>query len=96
MNKYLVTYKIEGMLCEPHIEYVNKIFDTMDMDDCYDIQIVRLRLLKTPTEEDIRNGNDLPECEFWGSWHDMKDPLKMIITDVKTREVYDTGYGTDH
>lgn len=42
MNKYLVTYIIEGEICEPVIETAIQIFNKMDMDDCYDIEILDL------------------------------------------------------
>lgn len=86
-HKYLVVYRIEGKLTEPVIETAREIFNKMDMDDCYDIEIVKIHLLE---------GDTMSECWFRGTWHNPKEPLKMKIVDLKTHEVYDVGYGTDH
>lgn len=99
MNKYLVTYEIEGEICEPVIETAPQIFDKMDLDDCYDIHIVDLRWLKR-----YKNFNEMrmvasiyPSCEFHGTWHNGKDPLRMEIREkFGDMEVLDVGYGSDH
>ena len=88
MNRYLVEYKIEGEYGEPHIVYATKIFDTMDMDDCYDIKIVYLYLLTEDGREPI-------PCNFFGTWHNFHDPLRMEIR-TEDGEVVSVGYGTDH
>ena len=86
-NKYLVIYEMDGEIAEPVIETAVKIFDKMDMDDCYDIQIMRLVLI---------DGIKFHYCSFFNTWHDPKDPLRMEIKNMVTNEVYDIGYGTDH
>lgn len=101
MNKYLVTYEIEGEICEPKIETATEIFNKMDMDDCYDISILDLRLLQKP-----ENRFDVyyPACQFFGTWSCKNpetgkiDPLRMEIRKkfLDTDIVYDVGYGTDH
>lgn len=84
MNEYLVLYRSEG-----ETYYVkstaDKIFDKMDMDDCYDIHLEKLWILKP---------DGLKRCHFYGTWHDGNDPLRMEIRYGK--KVLDVGYGTDH
>ena len=95
MNKYLVIYEIDGELSEPSIETASDIFGKMDMSDCYDITIVKIWLIKKI---------NLIACQFYGTWHNPKEPLRMEIRpfiptipkqpeDIKP---YDIGYGTDH
>ena len=93
MNKYLVIYKDnDGELLEPVIQTACQIFDMMDMSDCHGITIERIFLL---------DGSKVVECRFWGTWHDPKEPLKMVIEPMisatsEQMEPYDVGYGTDH
>lgn len=87
MNKYLVIYQDDDELMDPLIHTAAKIFDRMDMSDCYHIRILRLVLIK---------GTKLIHCRFLNTWHNPKDPLRMEIRDMITDEVYDVGYGTDH
>ncbi len=106
MNKYLVTYEIEGEVCEPVIETAMQIFNKMGMDDCYDISILSLRLLVPyKNRKDFYENHGLyPACEFYGTWccKDPQtgriDPLRMEIRRkfVDKEIVYDVGYGTDH
>lgn len=103
MNKYLVTYEVEGKLCEPVIETATQIFNKMDMDDCYDIKIIDLKWLKK-----YDNINDFrffgyPQCHFSGTWCCKNpstgriDPLRMEINVITGHcETLDVGYGTDH
>jgi hypothetical protein len=88
MNKYLVIYEIEGKICEPEISTAAGVFNKMAFDDCYDISIKRLVLI-TPEAK-------LIGCVFRGAWHDFKAPLKMVIENMITGEVYDVGYAPDH
>lgn len=89
VNKYLVIYEIEGEICEPAIETATQIFDKMDLSDCYDITIKRIFLI---------DGSKVGECRFRGTWHDPKEPLKMVIEAMYPAPPlpYDIGYGTDH
>lgn len=90
MNKYLVIYKDnDGALLEPVIQTARQIFDMMDMSDCHGITIERVFLL---------DGSKVEECRFCGTWHDPKEPLKMVIEAMYPAPPlpYDIGYGTDH
>lgn len=93
MNKYLVIYKdADGELMEPVIQTARQIFNTMDMSDCHGETIKRILLL---------DGSKVVECRFWGTWHDPKEPLKMMIEAMipgtpEQMQPYDIGYGTDH
>ena len=90
MNKYLVIGKIEGEDMEPVIKTAPEIFDMMDLDDCYDIQI---DLHKVDTR--------IEHCTFLGSWCCTNpytgkiDRLRMEIR-AENGTVLDVGYGTDH
>ena len=85
--KYAVLYYIEGKWLVS-VENANEIFSRMDMDDCYDISIIDIRLLD---EERF-----CEPCKFFGSWHNPDDPLRMEIRSLKTGKVVEAGYGTDH
>ncbi|MBO5869650.1 MAG: hypothetical protein J6P84_03620, partial [Alphaproteobacteria bacterium] len=85
---YLVTYTIEGETTTPAICTAREIFDKMDLDDCYSIDIKNLYLIKN-------NGTPL-KVQFSGTWHDHTDPLKMCITSMNGKRIFDYGYGTDH
>ena len=93
MNKYLVIYKDnDGELMEPVIQTARQIFNTMDMSDCHGETIERMLLL---------DGSKVVDCEFRGTWHDPKEPLKMTIefmypTTPEQWKPLDIGYGTDH
>lgn len=87
-NKYLVTFEIEGELSNAVILSPRQIFDKMDLDDCYDISVVSIYLIK-------KNGAPV-KCVFHGTRHDLSDPLKMSITSSSGKKIYDYGYGTDH
>ena len=89
MKKFLVVYEIDGEETEPKIETDLRIFDVMDMDDCYDISIKYLYYLK-------ENPFELIRCIFRGSWHDGHAPLKMAIVSETDNEIISIGYGTDH
>jgi len=95
MNKYLVTYEIEGEILEPAIETAVQIFNKMAMDDCYDIHILDLKLLQKPEN---RANVFYPTCQFYGTWHNPKDSLRMEIRRkfIDTDVVYDVGYAPDH
>lgn len=95
-HKYLVTYESEGDVCEPAIKTAIEIFHDMEFDDCFDIKIIDLRLLR-PT------GNDpYPECEYHGTWcnYDPEtgkiDPLRVEIRMKNGNEVLDVGYQPEH
>ena len=64
-----------------------EIFSMMDMSDCYDIEIDVFLIRKF--------GEPPQRCRFRRTWHDTKDPLKMVICD-EDGTVLDIGYGTDH
>lgn len=85
--RFAVLYYIEGQWCVK-IESAREIFNTMDLDDCYDISINDIRMLD---EEEF-----CEPCEFYGSWHDPSDPLRMEIRRKRDGEVVAVGYGTDH
>lgn len=86
-NKYLVLSQIEGEDADPEIMTADKIFDMMDLRDCYDIKIDLYKINKP--------GNGVTPCVFKGTWHDGHDPLKMVIETEDGKEL-DVGYGTDH
>lgn len=99
MNKYLVTYAIEGEPLSPKIETSAEIFRKMEMDDCYDIRIVNILWLKKYNAvSEFEKATDVyPVCRFYGTWHDSKDPLRMEIRLLSgTREVLSVGYATEH
>lgn len=85
-NQYLIIYEVEGKT-DPRIQTGREIFNTMDMSDCYDIEVARLWMI---------SGKCLTECRFRGTWHDPKENLKMQIENIITGEVYDVGYASDH
>lgn len=89
MKKYLVVYEVDDEELTPIIETDCAIFNKMDMGDCYPIRILHLYYLKEKPFE-------LIPCDFYGAWHDFKDPLKMEIVGSETEEVYSVGHGTDH
>ena len=62
-----------------------EIFNIMDMSDCTGISVTVWKLVEEP----------IP-CIFNGTWHDASDPLKMVIRNAETNEIYAVGYGTDH
>ena len=62
-----------------------EIFAIMDMSDCTGISVTVWKLEEEPVP-----------CVFNGVWHDASDPLKMVIRNAKTDEIYSVGYGTDH
>ena len=98
-NKYLVTYLIEGEICEPKIETASQIFNKMAMDDCYDIHIISLNWLKPYSDvKEYRLAADpYPTCKFCGTWHDPDDSLKMKIERMfGDMAVLDVGYAPDH
>lgn len=94
-HKYIVVYKIEGELCDPVIKTAKEIFETMDLRDCYNIEISDLKLFK------YVNGV-YPNCEFYPTWccYDPEtgklDRLRMEIRNSESNEILDVGYGTDH
>ena len=86
MNQYLVEEVIESETFF-RIMKPREIFNTMDMADCYDIGVRPYLLVP---------GMIPVPCVFKGTWHDGKDPLKMVIVNGITGEVLDVGYGTNH
>lgn len=84
---YLVTYEIEGKIFH-NFESEKEIFSKMDMDDCYDITIKNILLCE--------EGKLPVSCQFFGTWHNIKDPLRMEVRNLITNELYSIGYGTDH
>ena len=105
MNKYLVTYIIEGKICEPVIETAIQIFNKMDMDDCYDIDILDLEWIKPweNVDEWKHSPHPRPKCYFEGTWSccnpetNRIDPLRMEIRMMFGEGLLlDVGYGTDH
>ena len=85
-NKYFVIYDIEGETV-PKTETAREIFSRMEFDDCYDISIKGLWLVKEET---------IIPAKFCNVWHNPKDPLCVKIKDLKTDEVYDVGYQPEH
>lgn len=87
MRKFAVKYEMEDDVFAT-IETARQIFDKMDMDDCYNIHILDIRIF------------DVDEfcepCVFYGSWHNFDDPLRMEIRRKRDNEVVAIGYGTDH
>lgn len=99
MNKYLVTYEIDGEVCEPVIETAAQIFDKMGMDDCYDIRIRNLLWLKKySSPEEIKTEIAIyPPCFFKGTWHNTSTPLLMeIVMMFDERRVLDSALAPDH
>ena len=84
--KFLVYYEIEGEVKEPVIETAVQIFNTMDMDDCYDIHINRIYLLTNKTAP--------IKCKFFGAW--TYDRNWMKIQNAKTEKIYAEMKGSDH
>ena len=70
------------------METASEIFNKMDMDDCCPIRIAEI-IVADPYDFGER-------CEFLWTWHDSKDPLKMVIRNYETELIYAIGYGTDH
>ena len=87
MKNYLVTYEMEGEVFH-RFETENTIFDRMDMSDCYDIDIKNILLCE--------EGKLQIACQFFGTWHNGDDPLRMEIRTLGNGEVVSVGYGTDH
>ena len=105
MNKYLVTYEIEGEMQEPVIETAMEIFKRMEFDDCYDIKIRGLSWLKPyNTYNEYRMEFDpYPTCEYRGVWCNTNpdtgktDPLRVEIRmKFGTMETLDVGYMEEH
>lgn len=90
MNKYLVYFYDADTEedQEPRIMNAAEIFNFMDMDDCHWVRIAQIYLL--------RKGRSPSPCKFAGTWHDLKDPLKMEIVSRTGKTIYDRGWGTDH
>ena len=85
-HTYIVHINCEGML-GVRVMTALEIFDMMDMDDCYDINI-DIYEFTTFGEAPVRR------C-FRGTWSCLDDPLRMEITD-ESGNVINAGYGTDH
>lgn len=86
-DKFLVIYEYDRYeYSKPEITTAGHIFNTMDMSDCYDIDIAALYAI---------NGKDLIACQFLGT-HCLPEQLRMEIRTVDTDEVVAVGYGTDH
>lgn len=87
MKQYLVTYEMEGKIFHS-FESEREIFDRMSMDDCYDITIRNILLCEE---------GKLPiACEFFGTWHNGNEPLRMEICGLGNGNVYSVGYAPDH
>ena len=85
-RKYIVHEKCDdGMLVT--IKSAREIFDMMDMADCYPIEIELWELTEF--------GEAPVHRRFRGTWHNLKDPLLMAITD-DDGNVLATGHGSDH
>lgn len=104
-HKYLVTYEIEGELCEPVIETAREIFRKMEFDDCYDIKIRVLKWLKPyKTYDEYRlEWRPYPSCEYRGRWCNEDpetgkiDPLRVEIRmKFGNMETLDFGYMHEH
>lgn len=104
MNKYLVTYEIEGELYH-HIETAHEIFSRMEFSDCYDIEIISISWLKpyNSAKEFRLATNPYPSCKFSGLWCNYNpttgklDPLRMEIRQkFGDMEVLDVGYVDEH
>ena len=65
------------------------IFHRMDMSDCTDERITAIYRLRPNMKRKLQR------VEFYGVWHDFKDPLLMEIKDGKGRTL-DYDLGTDH
>ena len=85
-SKFVVIYKYDDGYGDPEVTTAGKIFNNMDMSDCYDIEIASLYAV---------NGPELTKCEFYGTWS-TPEPLRMEIRDAETGDVLAVGYGTDH
>ena len=85
MNQYLVEKRIYD---ESYFKIMsaNEIFNLMDMEDCYYLEIYLYLLV---------HGMPPVPCKFRGIWDGSDDPLKMVIESA-TGEIIDVGYGTDH
>ena len=101
-HKYLVTYEIEGEMCEPKIQTAIEIFNAMEFDDCYNINIRHLQWLKPykTYDEYVSCVNPYPTCEYYGVWCNINpetgkiDPLRVEIR--IEQEVLDVGYMKEH
>ena len=87
-NQYLVMYHNESFdhnSCR--ICTAKDIFAVLDMDDCCDPGFISIHHIKS-------NGRH-ERCDWFGTWHNPKDPLRMEIRTTKGK-VLDIGYGADH
>ena len=104
-HKYLVTYEIEGEMCEPEIKTAMEIFHDMEFDDCFDIKIRALKWLKPyKTYDEYRyEWTPYPLCKYCGVWCN-KDPetgeidplrveIRLMFSDT---EPLDVGYMQEH
>ena len=95
-HKYLVTYEIKGEMCEPAIKTASEVFHDMEFDDCFDIKIVDIRLLR------LSEDDPYPECKYHGTWcnYDPEtgkiDSLRVEIRTKNGNEVLDVGYQPEH
>ena len=87
MKEFIVKYESDGDVCVA-VNSANKIFSTMDMNDCYDIHILDIRQFSV---EDF-----CEPCDFYGTWSNFSDPLRMEIRRKRDGEVVAVGYGSDH
>lgn len=87
MSQFVVKYEIED---EVHVavETAYHIFDRMDLDDCYHIRILDIREFNTD--------HFCEPCEFFGTWHNFDEPLRMEIRRKADGVIVAVGYGTDH
>lgn len=85
--KFAVLYYIEGKWWAT-VEDEYGVFNRMAMDDCYDIEITDIRMID---EEEF-----CEPCEFYGTWHDLYDPLRMEIQRKRDGKVIAARYAPDH
>lgn len=98
-NRYLVTYEIEGKLCEPKIETATEIFNRMAFSDNYSIRIRCLNWLREYSSYDElrREIDTFPACVFHEKYHDLNEPLKMKISKMfGDQTILDIGYAEEH
>ena len=87
---YLVFTKIDGESQPPELMNAKQIFDHMDMEDCFPFSYeMELYLV-------IGYGTPPIPCKFYGTWHDLRNPLWMEIRRLDDGSVVDGCLGTDH
>lgn len=103
MNRYIVTYDLDGEIVTL-IETATEIFRRMEMDDCYDIDILSIQWIKPwKNATEFRLNVSFPSCEFSGTWCCKNpetgkiDPLRMEIREkFGESQLLDVAYAEDH